>query len=101
MSLFLPVEQKQRLIDEAKAREEEEQQARQYAAECATKAEDRAKLRETNLAAVGKSVSGRLRAHVSQDNRPNDSDLRKLDSSVKKNTALVKKLVSYWCCDNC
>lgn len=64
MSLFLPVEQKQRLIDEAKAREEEEQQARQYAAECATKAEDRAMLRETNLAAVGKSVFGGLSSRV-------------------------------------
>ncbi len=53
--------------------------AHELGEEARARAEQKREFRETNLRADG--------------NRPDESQLKKLDGSVKKNTAFVKKLV--------
>ncbi|XP_025107630.1 regulator of nonsense transcripts 2-like [Pomacea canaliculata] len=73
-------EEQKRLADEeaAKVKAEELKILEEYVAECGDKAKFKKELREANLTAA--------------ENRPDETFFSKLDSSLKKNTAFVKKL---------
>ncbi|XP_078596473.1 regulator of nonsense transcripts 2-like isoform X2 [Branchiostoma floridae x Branchiostoma japonicum] len=71
-------EQRQREEEEARRKEEEQKQAHEMAVEAEERIRAKNELRTTNLHAG--------------DNRPEEGFFSKLDSSLKKNTAFVKKL---------
>ncbi|XP_019633451.1 PREDICTED: regulator of nonsense transcripts 2-like [Branchiostoma belcheri] len=71
-------EQRRREEEEARRKEEEQKQAHEMAVEAEERIRAKKQLRTTNLHAG--------------DNRPEEGFFSKLDSSLKKNTAFVKKL---------